>query len=149
MPYTPTLKLGIAAAMSTKPSVNLIRGRPNANLLPSDLFHSASASLCADTNAARDALQYGPDGGFLPLRKELSRWLTDFLHSQRSDFHRQIMHFRRCEPESCAPFADIRRPYIHQKCMDDQTYALSCLPVSLKMPASVRRCEVCRRTKKE
>lgn len=60
--------------------INLIRGWPNASLLPKQDMSNAAQQALADPTISSDALEYGPDEGFGPLRDSLGVLLTDFYN---------------------------------------------------------------------
>ena len=67
--------------MVTQPSksdINLLRGWPNPSLLPCSALLSASQTALSNPSIATDGLLYGPDDGYLPLRQEISKWLSAF-----------------------------------------------------------------------
>ena len=60
----------------TKKLINLLRGWPSPDLLPSAPLRSAADYVLADRSIAVPVLQYAIDPGYQPLREELARWLT-------------------------------------------------------------------------
>lgn len=58
--------------------IDLFRGHPNPGLLPMDALTAASAAVMADPKIQADALIYGPDEGYAPLRQHVAEWLTSF-----------------------------------------------------------------------
>lgn len=63
--------------MSKKP-INLLRGWPATSLLPTEQISVATRIALSNPNVSCPGLLYGPDPGFQPLRKEVSKWLSDF-----------------------------------------------------------------------
>lgn len=61
-----------------KKSINLLRGWPNASLLPASQLASAAQVALTTPSIYTPGLLYGPDPGYQPLREEISRWLADF-----------------------------------------------------------------------
>lgn len=61
---------------SGKKLINLIRGWPSPHILPTQRIQDATARVLSNPSIAVPALQYGPETGFPPLRKELARWLA-------------------------------------------------------------------------
>lgn len=57
--------------------IDLSRGWPAPQMLPSQMISQASTRTLADPARFADGLQYGDDPGYHPLRKELSEWLSD------------------------------------------------------------------------
>ncbi|KAK3940131.1 putative aminotransferase [Diplogelasinospora grovesii] len=56
--------------------INLVRGWPSPHLLPADLLKRAASSALTDPGIFVPGLQYGPDVGYEPLRRELAVWLA-------------------------------------------------------------------------
>ena len=69
---------------SSKPLVNLLRGWPAPSLLPADLIKSAANSVLSDSSISTDALLYGPDPGYQPLRERIAQWLTSFYQPSQN-----------------------------------------------------------------
>ncbi|KAI3323328.1 PLP-dependent transferase [Xylariaceae sp. AK1471] len=61
-----------------KKSINLLRGWPATSLLPAAALRAASHTALSDQSIWAPGLEYGPDPGYQPLRKELARWLGGF-----------------------------------------------------------------------
>ncbi|KAF2764497.1 PLP-dependent transferase [Teratosphaeria nubilosa] len=70
--------MGDAPAADHKHFINLMRGWPNATLLPVDLLRQAANYALSDPSIARDGLLYGPDPGYEPARRAIAKWLTSF-----------------------------------------------------------------------
>jgi DNA-binding transcriptional MocR family regulator len=64
--------------LRTKPLINFFTGWPNPSLLPPEPLKAAAGRVLSDCNIAVPTLQYGPDGGYQPLRDEIAHWLTAF-----------------------------------------------------------------------
>ncbi|KAL9627223.1 MAG: hypothetical protein Q9204_006721 [Flavoplaca sp. TL-2023a] len=62
----------------SKPSINLLKGWPNPNLLPVAQIKAASASALSDPDISTPGLLYGPDPGYQPLREGIATWLSRF-----------------------------------------------------------------------
>ena len=60
---------------------NLLRGWPNASLLPATQIKSASSIALLDPTIYTPGLLYGPDPGYEPLRHQIAQWLTKFYKS--------------------------------------------------------------------
>ncbi|KAJ8194276.1 hypothetical protein LV163_000069 [Aspergillus fumigatus] len=58
--------------------IDLFRGWPNPALLPTSALAQASATVLSTPSIRTPALLYGPDDGYLPLRKSVAEWLTHF-----------------------------------------------------------------------
>ncbi len=66
--------------LRSKTLINLLRGWPNASLLPPELVKAAAIAVLSDESSAHSTLQYGPDQGYESLRNEIARWLTAFYN---------------------------------------------------------------------
>lgn len=64
---------------SSKTHINLLRGWPNPALLPTSLIQAGANASLSDPTVSVPGLLYGPDHGFLQLRKELAKWFTAFF----------------------------------------------------------------------
>ena len=62
----------------SKPLINLLRGWPSPSLLPADLIKTAAHAVLSNPSISTDALLYGPDPGYEPLREAIAQWLTSF-----------------------------------------------------------------------
>ncbi|KAI9042982.1 aminotransferase-like domain-containing protein [Aspergillus affinis] len=60
--------------------IDLFRGHPDPSLLPMSAIAKASATVMATPDVRAQAMLYGPDEGYGPLRQHIARWLTDFYH---------------------------------------------------------------------
>ena len=74
IPATSSLSIDITMA-TPKKAINLMRGWPSPNLLPAGLLSRAATKLLSNPEVYTPALQYGPDEGYLPLRKGMASWL--------------------------------------------------------------------------
>ena len=63
---------------ASKPLINFLRGHPHPDLLPAALLRKASERVFSDLSILHQGLNYGPDRGYEPLRRQLARWLTNF-----------------------------------------------------------------------
>ena len=61
-----------------KDAINLLRGWPNADLLPTELIRDAANHVLADKSVALPGLLYGPDEGYEPAREAIAAWLTKY-----------------------------------------------------------------------
>ncbi|KAI5367660.1 putative aminotransferase, class I/classII, pyridoxal phosphate-dependent transferase, major [Septoria linicola] len=61
-----------------KAPINLLRGWPSADLLPTELIREAANHCLSDRSIAIPGLSYGPDEGFQPAREAIAAWLTEF-----------------------------------------------------------------------
>lgn len=64
--------------MSRSDQVNLFRGWPSADLLPTERLKKAAVDALSNPVVSAEGYGYGPDEGYLPLRENIARWLTDF-----------------------------------------------------------------------
>ena len=64
--------------------IDLFRGWPNPGLLPPRSLKQASSVALSDPKVWTPGLAYGPDEGYLPLRQELAKWLTNFYQPKDS-----------------------------------------------------------------
>lgn len=64
--------------------INLRLGWPNPNLLPVKLVQDASQLALSNIEAytRESLLEYGPDDGYLPLRRKIYTWLTTFYRPE-------------------------------------------------------------------
>ncbi len=58
--------------------IDLLKGWPNPALLPSAHIKTASCASLSDPEVFTPGLLYGPDQGFIPLRKQVAKWLSHF-----------------------------------------------------------------------
>ena len=60
--------------------INLVKGHPNPQLLPVEQIKAASIDALSNPEilTADSGLEYGPDPGYLPLRNQIAKWLTEF-----------------------------------------------------------------------
>ena len=61
--------------------INLLKGWPNPSLLPPQQLDQASDHILSNP-ANKDAMFYGPDEGYEPLREEIAKWLNQFYTPQ-------------------------------------------------------------------
>lgn len=66
----------------SKPLINLLRGHPHSDLLPALRFRKASELAFSNASSLCQGLNYGPDQGYEPLRRQLASWLTQFYQPQ-------------------------------------------------------------------
>jgi len=71
--------------MTTKKQINLFRGWPNYSLLPTAALKAAAITALSNPSISNPGLEYGPDPGFLPLRKSIATWLATFYNSNSQD----------------------------------------------------------------
>ena len=64
--------------------INLLKGWPSPNLLPTAQIKAAANKALSDADISVPAILYGPDGGYGPLRQNLARWLTDVYQPDAS-----------------------------------------------------------------
>ncbi|BCR86009.1 aminotransferase-like domain-containing protein [Aspergillus chevalieri] len=75
--------------MSQLDQVNLFRGWPSTDLLPTERLKKAAVDALSNPLVSAEGYGYGPDEGYLPLRKNIAWWLSDFYAPvQPVDFNR-------------------------------------------------------------
>jgi len=75
--------------MSQFDQVNLFRGWPSIDLLPTERLKKAAVDALSNPVVSAEGYGYGPDEGYLPLRKNIAWWLSDFYGPMRPvDFDR-------------------------------------------------------------
>ncbi|KAI9745591.1 MAG: hypothetical protein M1818_001125 [Claussenomyces sp. TS43310] len=74
----------MGTAITSKASINLLRGWPSTTLLPATQLASAAQIALSDPTISTPGLLYGPDEGYGPLRSALSTW-TSSLYSVPDD----------------------------------------------------------------
>lgn len=70
---------------NVKGQIDLFTGWPNPKLLPPTSLNNAANSLLSDSSQVPSILRYGEDEGYLPLRKEVAKWLTTFYHPEQEE----------------------------------------------------------------
>ena len=88
------VRLPSAAIMSTGPkrAIDFLKGWPNPSLLPPKLLQTASANVLLDNpEVTTTVLEYGDDEGYLPLRKSIAQWLTNFYTPQNAISHERVV----------------------------------------------------------
>lgn len=58
--------------------IDLFRGHPNPKLLPMQHIAQASSTAMTREDLRTQAMLYGPDEGYGPLRRSIAEWLTSF-----------------------------------------------------------------------
>jgi DNA-binding transcriptional MocR family regulator len=58
--------------------INLLRGWPNPSLLPTQVIKDAANETLSNLPVAKAGMLYGPDAGWLDLRREIAKWTTAF-----------------------------------------------------------------------
>ena len=69
-------------AVTRKRQINLLRGWPEASLLPARLMKEAADAALSEPKTAVPGLLYQPDWGYEPLRAEIAKWLSEFYGPQ-------------------------------------------------------------------
>ena len=67
----------------SKSPINLLRGWPNASLLPAAQLKAASSIALSDPSIYIPGLEYGPDPGYEPLRHQIAQWLSRFYRTSQ------------------------------------------------------------------
>lgn len=70
--------------------INLVRGWPSKDLLPTGDISEAAQAVLADPEIAHPGLLYGPDEGYLPLRESIGDFLADFYQPKGNIGHERI-----------------------------------------------------------
>lgn len=70
--------------MSCLRSIDLFRGWPAPELVPVDSFKEAAVQALSDITVSNDGFGYGPDEGYMPLRENIARWLTQFYNPREA-----------------------------------------------------------------
>ncbi|KAK5945680.1 Valine--pyruvate aminotransferase [Knufia obscura] len=71
--------------MSTaKRPVDLLTGWPSPSLLPPAQLEAAAHTVLSNPDLTREALRYGEDEGYLPLREAIAGWLTKFYEPKET-----------------------------------------------------------------
>lgn len=68
----------VAMGPPRKDIIDLFRGHPSPSLLPMTALAAASTTVMACPEIQAQALMYGPDEGYAPLRQHVAGWLTSF-----------------------------------------------------------------------
>ncbi|KAH6967734.1 pyridoxal phosphate-dependent transferase [Ilyonectria sp. MPI-CAGE-AT-0026] len=71
----------MTSLLPTGKQINLQLGWPSPSLFPSAELNAGANSVLTDFNTASASLIYGPNRGYVPLRKELARWLGSQYHN--------------------------------------------------------------------
>lgn len=61
--------------------IDLLKGWPNAALLPAAQIENASTVALSNADIYVPGLLYGPDPGYEPLRENIAYWLTQFYQT--------------------------------------------------------------------
>lgn len=70
--------------------IDLFTGWPNPGLLPPNSLNDAAHRLLSDSSHTASILRYGEDEGYLPLRKEVAKWLTKFYRPEQGINYKRI-----------------------------------------------------------
>lgn len=62
--------------------IDLFRGWPAPELIPSDAFKEAAVQALSSKAIIDAGFGYGPDEGHMPLRENIAKWLTQFYAPQ-------------------------------------------------------------------
>ncbi|THC99823.1 hypothetical protein EYZ11_000753 [Aspergillus tanneri] len=63
--------------MSSKNEIDLYKGSPAPGLVPTNLLKDAAAVALLDPKISEPGCDYGPEEGYLPLRENIAKWLTE------------------------------------------------------------------------
>jgi DNA-binding transcriptional MocR family regulator len=76
---SPTLSLPARASpLPAKKQINLLRGWPAPSLLPNLTLLSSTEATLTNPTTYVPGLQYAADPGYLPLREEITKWLSPY-----------------------------------------------------------------------
>jgi DNA-binding transcriptional MocR family regulator len=64
-------------------SIDLASGHPSPALIPIQDIQKSANNALSNPVIWQQGINYGPDGGYMPLRQNLSRWLASFYASDR------------------------------------------------------------------
>lgn len=70
------------ANMANMEPIDLLTGWPNPALLPAAELLRSATTVLSTPSIARPALQYAPDEGYGPLRKNIAQWLGSFYQTR-------------------------------------------------------------------
>jgi DNA-binding transcriptional MocR family regulator len=74
--HSPCRKSTLQTAMLSP--IDLQLGWPSARLFPAEQLVKATTACLSNPNIAKEALIYGPDLGYVPLRESIAKWLSSF-----------------------------------------------------------------------
>ncbi|CAG7973148.1 unnamed protein product [Penicillium salamii] len=60
--------------------IDLFKGQPAISMLPVNRLKQASSAALSDKTIFGTGLEYGPNEGHLPMRKNMAKWLTKFYN---------------------------------------------------------------------
>jgi DNA-binding transcriptional MocR family regulator len=86
----PTATVTTMTSSESKKPIDFFTGWPNPGLLPPNTLNAAANSLLSDSSQAPSILRYGEDEGYLPLRKEVAKWLTTFYRPEHGINYKRI-----------------------------------------------------------
>ncbi|CAG7974796.1 unnamed protein product [Penicillium olsonii] len=61
--------------------IDLFQGWPAISMLPVDRLKQATSAALSDETIFATGLEYGPNEGHLPMRKNIAKWLTEFYET--------------------------------------------------------------------
>lgn len=64
--------------------IDLFRGWPSPELVPVDSLKEAAMKALSNKAISDAGFGYGPDEGYMPLRENIARWLTQFYDLQEA-----------------------------------------------------------------
>ncbi len=112
---------------SQKPSINLLRGWPNPGLLPQAQIKAAANAALSDPEVSTPGLLYGPDGGYVPLRHQVAKWLTQYYHPSEPIAFERICITGGASQNLARILAEFSDPlYTRNVWMVSPTYFLAC-----------------------
>lgn len=108
--------------------INLQLGWPSPRLFPSEQLATATTACLMNPNLAKDALIYGPDLGFTPLRESIAKWLSEFYQPPSGDISSDRIIITGGASQNLASILQVfSDPYITKRVwMVEPTYFLAC-----------------------
>lgn len=68
--------------------IDLASGHPSPALIPIQDIQQAANNALSNPAIWQKGINYGPDAGYMPLRQNLSRWLTSFYATDRGEIEK-------------------------------------------------------------
>ena len=82
--------MAISEQTARPKQIDLFTGWPNPGLLPPHQLNNAANHLLSDSSQVASILRYGEDEGYLPLRKEVAKWLVTFYQPKQDISYKRI-----------------------------------------------------------
>ncbi|KAL2069443.1 hypothetical protein VTL71DRAFT_14122 [Oculimacula yallundae] len=109
-------------------TINLQLGWPTPRLFPSEQLAAATKASLLDADIAKDALIYGPDLGYTPLRESIAQWLSSFYLPPSGDIPSDRIIITGGASQNLASILQVfSDPHITKRVwMVEPTYFLAC-----------------------